>query len=74
MVTYENLSTAPEDVMYPVSKKLGHKNLLSQEAYSDASKSLTQESSERRLKLQSELMEKDRQLNIIKKHAKLNSK
>lgn len=68
----QNLSTAPEDVMLPVARKLGHKSKLSQETYADATKSLTEESTERKLqmkilKLQSELMEKERELNILKK-------
>lgn len=66
----KNLSTAPEDVMFPVQKALGQKSPLSQQVYADASQSLTRDTVERELRdenlqLRAELAEKEREISIL---------
>lgn len=66
----KNLSTAPEDVMLPVQRALGHKSPLSQQSYADASQSLTRDTVERELRdenlyLRAELAEKEREISIL---------
>lgn len=66
----KNLSTAPEDVMLPVQRALGHKSFLSQQVYADASQSLTRDTVERELhdknlQLRAELAEKEREIFIL---------
>lgn len=68
----KNLSTAPEDVMLPVQRALGHKSPLSQQSYADASQSLTRNTVERELRdenlqLRAELAEKEREMLILVK-------
>ena len=68
----KNLSTAPEDVMLPVQRALGHKSPLSQQTYADASQSLTRDTVERELRdenlqLRAELAEKEREMLILVK-------
>jgi site-specific recombinase XerD len=68
----KNLSTAPEDVMLPVQRALGHKSPLSQQSYADASQSLTRDTVERELRdenlqLRAELAEKEREMLILVK-------
>lgn len=68
----KNLSTSPEDVMLPVQRALGHKSPLSQQAYADASQSLTRDTVERELRdenlqLRAELAEKEREMLILVK-------
>lgn len=65
-----NLSTAPEDVMLPVQRKLGHKSPLSQQVYADATQSLTRDTVERELRdenlqLRAEIAEKEREISIL---------
>lgn len=65
-----NLSTAPEDVMLPVQRALGHRSPLSQQSYADASQSLTRDTVERELRdeslqLRAELAEKEREISIL---------
>ena len=69
----KNLSTAPEDVMLPVQRALGHKSPLSQQTYADASQSLTRDTVERELRdenlqLRAELAEKEREMLILVKN------
>lgn len=66
----KNLSTAPEDVMLPVQRALGHKSPLSQQSYADASQSLTRGTVERELRdenlqLRADLAEKEREISIL---------
>lgn len=66
----KNLSTAPEDVMLPVQRALGHKSPLSQQVYADASQSLTRDTVERELRdenlqLRADLAEKGREISIL---------
>lgn len=66
----KNLSTAPEDVMLPVQRKLGHKSPLSQQVYADATQSLTRDTVERELRdenlqLRADLAEKEREISIL---------
>ncbi|MCG8043799.1 MAG: ATP-binding protein [Candidatus Thiodiazotropha endolucinida] len=65
-----NLSTAPEDVMLPVQRKLGQKSPLSMQAYADGTQSLTKDTVERELReenlqLRAEIAEKDREIAIL---------
>lgn len=75
----KNLSTAPEDVMLPVQRALGHKSPLSQQVYADASQSLTRDTVERELRdenlqLRADIAENDREISILVSKLELLSK
>lgn len=68
----QHLPIDPESVMYPISKKLGQESLYSQESYSDVVDNHTKESLENKLKieklkLKSELVERDSEIARLKR-------